>query len=173
MSPLFSLLRSARFLLGKDQAVVGIEVGMKAKTVHLIEAGKYKLLPREALVLKAHYQALGVEFTEAGKGYSLGIRWALPGVMMEDRTLDHFGSRILRAARGLADLSQRELAAAAGVDPSFIARFENNKYGAINEALLSRLEVGLRSSNVEMTKETSLVGAGVRWIDGDMAGVDR
>lgn len=137
---------------------------IKAKSIHLLERGNYKLLPREALILKSHYQAAGVQFTEAGNGHGLGVRWSSPGAMLEDGTLDHFGSRVVRAARGLADLTQRQLADASGVDPSFIARLEKNKFGAVNEATMRKLEAGLRSKNVEMTPETLSVGAGVRWV---------
>ncbi|EJK87340.1 Helix-turn-helix protein [Rhizobium sp. AP16] len=70
----------------------------------------------------------------------------------------------MRAARGLANLSQRQLAEAADVDPSFIARLEKNRYGAINEVTLRKVEAGLRAHNVEMTPETLSKGAGVRWI---------
>lgn len=170
MNPMFPLLRAARYLLGWSQADVGAELLIKAKTIHLLEAGKYKLLPREALILKAHYQEAGIEFTDPGKGYSFGLRWSSPRTVLEDQTQDHFGSRIVRAARGLAGLSQRDLAQAAKVDPSFIARLEKNRYAAINEATLQKLETGLRLKNVEMTAETASVGAGVRWvIDPDQA----
>lgn len=137
---------------------------ISAKTIQLIERGNYKLLPREALILKAHYQSAGVEFTDATSGHGAGVRWGSPGTVLEDGTLDHFGSRIVRAARGLSDLSQRQLAEAADVDQSFIARLEMNKYGAVNEATLRKLEAGLRTKNVEMTPETLSVGAGVRWV---------
>ncbi|NEH47488.1 helix-turn-helix domain-containing protein [Rhizobium leguminosarum] len=165
MNPVIPLLRAARFLLGWSQAEVGVAIGIKAKTVQLIEGGKYKLLPREAWILKAHYQEAGVEFVEAGSGHGAGIRWSKPGTVLEDETLDHFGTRIIRAARGLANLSQRELAKAAGVDPSFIARLEKNRYDAVNERALSSLVKGLRTKNVEMTSETTAFGAGVRWIN--------
>ncbi|MBY3117275.1 helix-turn-helix domain-containing protein [Rhizobium laguerreae] len=164
MNPVIPLLRAARFLLGWSQAEAGVEIGIKAKTIQLIEGGKYKLLPREAWILKAHYQQAGVEFTEAGGGHGAGIRWRKPGTVLEDETLDHFGSRIIRASRGLANLSQRELAKAAGVDPSFIARLEKNRYDAVNERALSSLIKGLQAKNVEMTSETTAFGAGVRWI---------
>ncbi|MBX4863718.1 helix-turn-helix domain-containing protein [Rhizobium bangladeshense] len=164
MNPVIPLLRAARFMLGWSQAEVGVATGIKAKTIQLIEGGKYKLLPREAWILKAHYQDAGVEFTEAGSGHGAGVRWSKPGTVLEDETLDHFGSRIIRASRGLADLSQRELAKAAGVDPSFIARLEKNRYDAVNERTLSSLVNGLRTKNVEMTSETTAFGAGVRWI---------
>ncbi|MGV1844400.1 helix-turn-helix domain-containing protein [Rhizobium sp. L80/93] len=164
MNPVIPLLRAARFLLGWSQADVALTLDIKPKTIQLIERGKYKLLPREAWILKAHYQKALVEFTDATPHHGAGVRWSVPGIKMEDEILDHFGGRIVRSARGLVDLSQRQLAEIAKIDPSFIARLETNRYGALNEATLKKLEVGLRSVNVEMTAETSLVGAGVRWI---------
>ncbi|MDJ1632165.1 MULTISPECIES: helix-turn-helix domain-containing protein [Rhizobium] len=164
MNQVFPLLRAARCLLGLSQVEAAKEFDIKAKTIHLLEAGNYKLLPREALVLRSRYQDAGVEFTEATDGYGAGVRWNKPGNVLDDDTLDFFGSRIMRAARGLANLSQRQLAEAADVDPSFIARLEKNRYGAINEVTLRKVEAGLRAHNVEMTPETLSKGAGVRWI---------
>jgi DNA-binding XRE family transcriptional regulator len=172
MNPVFPLLRAARCLLGLSQVEAAKEFDMKAKTIHLLEAGNYKLLPREALVLRGRYQDAGVEFTEAADSHGAGVRWNKPGNVLEDDTLDLFGSRIMRAARGLANLSQRQLADAAKVDPSFIARLENNKYGAINEVTLRKVEAGLRAYNVEIMQETQSVGAGVRWIIDPASPVD-
>ncbi len=164
MNPVYPLLRAARCLLGLNQVEAAKEFDMKAKTIHRLEAGNFQLLPREALILKSRYQDAGVEFIDAADGYGVGVRWSKPGRLLDDGTPDVFGSRTILAARGLANLSQRELAEEAGVDPSFIARLEKNKYTAINEETLRKLEAGLRKKNVELTKETALVGAGVRWI---------
>jgi glycine cleavage system aminomethyltransferase T len=41
---------------------------------------------------------------------------------------------------------------------------EKNRYGAINEVTLRKVEAGLRAHNVEMMSEMQSVGAGVRWI---------
>lgn len=164
MNQVFPLLRAARCLLGWSQVDAAKEFDMKAKTIHRLEAGNYLLLPRDALVLRSRYQDAGVEFTEAADDYGAGVRWSKPGRLLDDGTPDVFGSRTIAAARGLANLSQRELAEEAIVDPSFIARLEKNKYTAINEETLRKLEAGLRKKNVELTKETASVGAGVRWI---------
>ncbi len=92
------------------------------------------------------------------------MRWRKSEIVFQGSDPDHFGGRIIRATRGLADISQRELAKVAGVDPSFVARLEKNRYDAINQDALDKLVLGLSSKNVEATPATYSFGAGVRWI---------
>lgn len=129
----------------------------------MLEAGNYKLLPREALILKGHYQKAGVEFIDAADGFGPGVRWKSPGKPPGEDKPDYFGSRTFRAARGLANVSQRRLAELADVDPSFIARLEKDKFGSINEETLAKLVDALKKLDVEIVPETHTEGAGVRW----------
>ncbi|MEY9098015.1 DNA-binding XRE family transcriptional regulator [Sinorhizobium fredii] len=164
MNPVFDLLRAARCLLGYRQVDAEARFGMKDKAIHRLEAGHFKLLPREAFLLKARYQDEGVEFTDAADGHGPGVRWKVAGKVPGKDNPDFFGSRLFRAARGLANISQRKLADLANVDPSFIARLERDRFGSINEVTLRKIEVALRQLNIEITPETGSYGAGVRWI---------
>ncbi|SCX28104.1 transcriptional regulator, y4mF family [Agrobacterium sp. DSM 25558] len=164
MNHVIPLLRAARFLLGSSQAEIGAALAIKAKTIQLIEGGKYKLLPREVWILHGHYQETGIEFTQPSNGCGHGVRWRKAGIVLEGKDPDHFGGGLIRAARGLADISQRELAMVAAVDPSFVARLEKNRYGAVNQDALAKLVSGLLTYNVEMMSGTTTHGAGVRWV---------
>ncbi|MBB4510686.1 DNA-binding XRE family transcriptional regulator [Rhizobium leguminosarum] len=158
MDSLPDLLRAARCLLGYTQTGIEDLLKLKFRSVYTLEAGRYKLTPRFAQLLKEKYEAEGVEFTDGGSDFGRGIRWRAPG------RKDPYKRVMLRAARGLANLSQAQLAEISGLDKSFIARFERDDFEAVSPQKLMRLEEALRSKNVQFTSETPSFGAGVRWI---------
>ncbi|WSH26976.1 helix-turn-helix domain-containing protein [Rhizobium beringeri] len=131
---------------------------LKSRSVYTLEAGRYKLTPRFAYLLKEKYEEEGVEFTDAGSDFGQGIRWRVPG------RKDPYRRAMLPAARGLANLSQAQLAKIADVDQKFIARLELDDFEAVSRVKLDRLEAALKARNVEFTAETTSFGAGVRWI---------
>jgi hypothetical protein len=159
MDSLPDLLRAARCLLGHSQIDIEKKLGLKFRSVYTLEARRYKLLPREAYLLKERYEEEGIEFTEAGPGFGAGIRWRVPG------RKDPFKRVLILAARGLANLSQAGLAKVAHVDRNFIARLEQDEFDALSPEKWQRLEEALKSRNVQFTAETSSSGAGVRWIN--------
>jgi hypothetical protein len=101
--------RAARGLLGYSQLGIEQLFDLSHRSVQILEAGKYKLLPREAYLLKAKYEAKGVEFTNPTHFFGAGVRWKVP-------RLDPFNGVLIRAARGLANISQPRLAALSDVD---------------------------------------------------------
>lgn len=158
MHPLLHLLRAARYLLGLKQGHVDEECQFSARTVFKLEAGKHSRLPRTAFTLKSYYESKGVEFVNATDVHGAGIRWRTPG------EVDPIRSKLFRAARGLADLSQESIALHAAIDENFVNRFEKDALKQINEDSLRKLEELLQSRNVQITPESISFGAGVRWI---------
>ncbi|MBY5565958.1 helix-turn-helix transcriptional regulator [Rhizobium leguminosarum] len=158
MDSLPDLLRAARCLLGYTQTGIEDLFKLKSRSVYTLEAGRYKLTPRFAYLLKEKYEEEGVEFTDAGSDFGQGIRWRVPG------RKDPYRRAMLPAARGLANLSQAQLAKIADVDQKFIARLELDDFEAVSRVKLDRLEAALKARNVEFTSETTSFGAGVRWI---------
>ncbi len=158
MDTLPDLLRAARCLLGHSQTGIEVLLKLKFRSVYTLEARRYKLLPRHAYLLKEKYEEEGIEFTKAADEFGEGIRWRVPGKK------DPFRRIMLPAARGLANLSQAQLAKIADVDRSFIARFERDEFEAVSAEKLNRLEAALMRENVQFAPETATHGAGVRWI---------
>lgn len=146
-------------MLGYSQVGAEARFKLKSQSIYLLEAGKHKLLPRSAILLKESYEGEGIKFFVASDGFGPGIRWKTP----ELGNADPFKSALFRAARGLLNISQRQLATDANVDPSFIARLENDKFSSINEATLQKVEWAILEKNVELIVETQSEGAGVRW----------
>ncbi len=158
MYPLLDLLRSARFLLGLTQGQVEKACQLQPRFVYNLEGGKHVLMPRSALIIKAYYEREGVVFFDGTELHGSGIRWKAP------RNDDPTRSKLFRAARGLADLSQDELANQSGVGRKFIATLEQDALVGINPERLRKLEEHLKALNIEMIPERGSVGAGVRWI---------
>lgn len=158
MDPLLHRLRAARFLLGLKQGFVDDECQLTKRTVFKIEAGKHAMLPRTAFSLKHYYESKGVEFVDAADGHGAGIRWRSVG------PADPVGCHLYRAARGLAGLSQEQVAIQAGIDENFVNRLEKDALKHINRASLKRYRALLKSKNVEITPGGSTFGGGVRWI---------
>ncbi|MBP2443447.1 helix-turn-helix domain-containing protein [Rhizobium leguminosarum] len=144
--------------MGYTQTGIENLLELKFRSVYTLEARRYKLTPRFAYLLQEKYEAEGVEFTDASGPVGQGIRWKLPG------RKDPYRRALLPAARGLANLSQAQLAKLAGVDKSFVARFERDDFDGVSQAKLDRIEQALKTKNVEFTRETAAFGAGVRWI---------
>ena len=78
----------------------------------------------------------------------------------------------LTAARALADLGIRELAAAAGIAPRTLHRLENSsmihvsekkRHGHVQRAVWERITAALRAAGIELLAEGGSFGAGVRW----------
>lgn len=159
MDTLPDLLRAARCLLGYTQTGIEKRLNLKKRSVYTFEARRYKLTPRFAFLLKDHYEGEGVEFVDADAMFGTGIRWRTPG------RKDPYKRVLLLGARGLADLSQEQLADIAGLDRSFIARLEQDEFEGVSSEKLARIESALRKRNVEFTLDTSTSGAGVRWIN--------
>lgn len=130
--------------------------GIERRMIGRIEAGKLKLVPREALKLQNEYERKGVEFVKATENDGPGVRWKHPG------RFDAFQSAQLRAARAMLDLSQRELAALSGIDKNFIARIEQDKLNAVSMETAQKLVNCLEASGVELTSEGKEFGAGVQ-----------
>jgi transcriptional regulator with XRE-family HTH domain len=149
-------LRAARALLGKSQLAIEKDYELSYRSVQLLEAGKYKFLPREAYLLKAKYEALDVLFEPATSKAGVGVRWKTP-------RLDPFQGVQIRAGRGLANISQTQLARLAGVDRNFITRVEGNKSSAVTESSLTKVKMTLAELGVEFLPEDRGFGAGVRW----------
>lgn len=158
MDSLPDLLRAARCLLGYTQTGIEDVLKLKFRSVHTLEAHRYKLTPRFAYLLKDKYEEEGVEFTDANGSFGQGIRWRKPGKK------DPYRRLMLPAARGLANLSQAQLAQISGLDKSFIARFERDDFAAVNSMKLVHLAEALTRNNVEFTSGTASFGDGVRWI---------
>ncbi|MBB3411902.1 DNA-binding XRE family transcriptional regulator [Rhizobium sp. BK316] len=144
--------------MGYTQTGIEEVLELKKRSVYTLEARRYKLTPRFAFLLKDKYEEAGVEFTDAGGSFGPGIRWRNPGKK------DPFKRVLLPAARGLANLSQAQLAKIADIDRNFIARLEQDDFDSVDMKKLARLEEALRVQNVEFVSETSTSGAGVRWI---------
>jgi transcriptional regulator with XRE-family HTH domain len=159
MDASFHLLRAARFLLGFTQEQVEGACDLKSQFLYNLEAGKHVLHPRGALIVQAYFEREGVEFVEQTENHGDGLRWRNPG-----RT-DHFRGKLFRCARGLAYLSQDKLARRSGVSRTFIAQLEQDVVKGLNKTSAEKLENSLRELNIEITKETREVGAGVRWIE--------
>jgi len=92
-------------------------------------------------------------------GHGAGVRWKTTG------PVDPVRSHLFRAARGLADLSQENVASYSGIDESFIARLERDELRHINEEWRQLYETFLKAKNVEITSGGANFGAGVRWIE--------
>lgn len=158
-------LRAARALLGKSQLAVEKDYVLPHRLVQLLEAGKYKFLPREAYVLKAKYEALDVLFEPATKVVGVGVRWKTP-------RLDPFQGVQIRAGRGLVNISQTQLARLAGVDRNFITRVEQHRSSAVTESSLAKVKMKLAELGVEFLSEDRGFGAGVRWKEPPRASTD-
>ncbi len=155
--------RAARGLLGYSQLGVERLFELPHRLVQILEAGKYKLLPREAYILKAKYESRGVLFTAPSNTFGAGVRWKEP-------RLDPFDGVQTRGARGLVNISQPRLAALAHVDRNFITRVEQNRSDAVTEANLQKVRSTLIALGVEFVPEDGGMGAGVRWAIADRQG---
>lgn len=158
MQSLPALLRAARFLLGYRQAYVEQSCGLSGRFLIPFENETRLRLPSEAFSIKAFYEANGVEFLEASDGHGAGIRWKLPDFS------DLFCGKAFRAARGLAALSQDELAEEAQVGRKFISTLERGKTNSIKPATIAQIERCLKNRNIEVTAATATYGSGTRWV---------
>jgi|SRR5262249_43489153 len=90
---------------------------------------------------------------------------------MRTNITTHDGKQ-LTAARALADLGIRELAAAAEITPrtlhrlemgGFIHVSEKKRHGHVQRAVWERIIAALATAGVELLAEGGSFGAGVRW----------
>jgi transcriptional regulator with XRE-family HTH domain len=84
-----------------------------------------------------------------------------------------FHGRQIAAARALANVSTRDLAAAAGVTARTVGRLEEDgtivisprlRHGHVTRATFDKIKDALARLGVELTPENEDHGAGARWI---------
>jgi len=89
-------------------------------------------------------------------------------------TITTHDGKQLTAARALASLGIRELAAAAGITPRTLHRLENGgvvhvsekkRHGHVRRAVWERIMAALAIAGVELLAEGGSFGAGVRWTE--------
>jgi transcriptional regulator with XRE-family HTH domain len=158
MQSLPPLLRAARYLLGFKQVDVEKACKLSDRFLISLEGEKRLRTPSGALVIKAYYESNGVEFLQVAKNHWDGVRWKTP------HTGDIFSGKAYRAARGLAALSQDELAERAGVGRKSIALLESGNLDSTKPETVEALVTCFRELNIEVTEQTSTYGAGTRWI---------
>jgi DNA-binding XRE family transcriptional regulator len=146
-------------MLGFRQVYVEKSCNLSERYLIPLESESRLRLPREAFAVKAFYEASGVEFllTPDGKR-GVGIRWKSPD------TSDVFYGKAFRAARGLAALSQDELAEEAQVGRKIISTLERGIWNSINPEARDQIERCFKDRNIEVTVATATYGAGARWI---------
>lgn len=70
---------------------------------------------------------------------------------------------IVRAARGMLGLQQKEIAELAGVHPKAVARLEMGELAHVSTEVTNKIIRALEDKGLEFTPATVSYGAGVRW----------
>ena len=93
---------------------------------------------------------------------------------VDDATMEEWDGRLVSAARALARLTIKELAAAAGVTRRTVDEIEadavvlvspRRRHGYTSSAVWNRIVEALAGAGVELLPERNGCGAGVRWIE--------
>ncbi len=154
--------RAARGLLNLSQATVAEASHIAPATLSEFERGERVLSHNNLQAVRTSLEALGVILVPA-KGGGVGARLsAVPDGHGSDNAT--ISSDLCRAARYLLNLSQEDLAEAAGVARSTVAEFERGAR-APSPANLKALRETLEGSGVVFIEADGSAGPGVRLRD--------